>query len=109
MLSLKQIGMSASLQKQERQLGVVLFSSHEPVGLDVALPNLPLLVHEFVWTVLSGERASFLKYGNSIMYEPHVQTSFLTENQVLFETLWGYNFVLHILMPNSLNKSSTES
>ena len=57
--------MSASLQKQERQLGVVLFSSHEPVGLDVALPNLPLLVHEFVWTVLSGERASFLKSLNA--------------------------------------------
>lgn len=37
--------MSASLQEQERQLIVVLFPSHQPVGLYVTFSDFLLLVH----------------------------------------------------------------
>ena len=39
----EQVWMGASLQEEQRQLRVILFPGHQPVGLDMTLP-LPFMI-----------------------------------------------------------------
>lgn len=105
----EQVGMRAGLQKQQCQFVVILLPRHQPVRLDVAFPCLLPLVDKLVRMVCHRQSACLLKQKNGIMDESHIQSTFLTAQQIFFETLRSYDFVLHTLMPNSLNKSSTES
>ena len=77
--------MGARLQEEERQLRVVLFPRHQPVGLDVALPLAPAIARQLVWAILGGQRARFSEHGYGILYQLNVKPSLAAEFQVFLE------------------------
>lgn len=51
----------------------------------------------------------FFQNMDSLMNKTHIQTPLLASLQVFIETIGSIYRILHTSMPNSLNKSSTES
>ena len=101
--------MCAGLQEEQRQLGVVLLPGHQPVGLDVALPNALQVARQAVRTVLLGQRAFGGKDFDGLADEVHLEAALLAELDLLAETRGEVYRVFHIAMPISLKKSPTES
>ena len=85
--------MGSGLEEQESQKVIVLLPSHKTVGLDMAFPNLPFLVHELVGTVLLRQFAGICKQINGIFNQFDVQATFHAAFQVLVETVGIVNLV----------------
>ena len=84
---LKKIRMGTSLKKQQRQFGVILQPSHQPVGLNMALPCLNLLVHQLMRTINRWQFTIDSKNFNGILYQLYIQATLFTTFQVLLESL----------------------
>lgn len=58
------VGVGASAEHEQGQLGVILFPYHQPVAVgaaDVALPFSGIFSNKFMWTVFLRQRAGFDK------------------------------------------------
>lgn len=77
--------MGACLQEEQRQLRVVLFPRHQPVGLNVAFPLTLTVARQPVWAILGGQRASFSEQSDGILYQLEVKSSLAAEFQVFLE------------------------
>ena len=85
--------MGASLQEEQRQLRVILFPGHQPVGLNVALP-LPLTVaRQLMRAIHGGQSARFSEQGNCIENQLQVKTSLLAALQVLLEAFGSFDTI----------------
>ena len=78
--------MRTSLQKEQRQLGVVLLPHHQPVGLYVALPLAVLVARQLVRAVFHGKCASSSEQSDCVENQLQVKASLLTSLQVFLET-----------------------
>ena len=85
--------MGAGLQEQERQLVVVLFPSHQPVGLYVTFPDAAHIASQFVGAVLLRQSAVGCKQIDGIFNQFDVQTTLYTAFQVFVETVGIINLV----------------
>ena len=89
--------MRAGLQEKKCQLHVVLLPRHQPVWLNVTLPDTLKLARQFVWAVMCGQRTVGSEKPHRLIDEIHVESTLHAEAELLSETA-GYLYgVCHIL------------
>ena len=100
----EQVCVRAGLQEKQCQFGVILIPCHQPVGLDVTLPNSLQLARQLVRAILCGQRAVGSKKPHRFVDEFHVESALHTEAELLFETVRDSNSVRHDLQSHFLEK-----
>ena len=67
------------------------------------------ILYQFVRSILSRQRTRVGQQQHGLLDETHVKPTLLAALHLFVETLGSLDGVLYTLMPNLLNKSSTES
>jgi hypothetical protein len=74
----EQIGMGSGLEKQQRELIIVLLPRHQPVRLYVALPLTLMVALQLVRPILSRQSAIFRQQVHRIVHKLHIKATLST-------------------------------
>ena len=88
--------MRSGSQEEECELRVILLPRHQPVGLDVALPDAVHVARQLVGAVLGRQRTGSFEQIHRIGNELHVKTSLDATAELLLETGGKYNLISNL-------------
>ncbi len=71
--------MSAGIEKQQIQFGIILLPDHQPIRFNMAFPLPGVLSAESMWSILCRERTGFRKNADGFLYMRQIQTPLLAE------------------------------